>query len=319
MTRRPILVALLASLLVAPALRAEAPPAATPESVGLSSERLQRLRAVMQQFVDEGRVSGIVTYVARNGRVAHLEAFGKADVEAGRPMQKDTIFRIASQTKALTSVAADDARRGGEDRPRRPRVEVHPRLREDDGRGPTAARGRGGLARRGRAREAADHDPRPADPHRRHLLRLRPRAGPVEGGGHPGLVLRRPQRAGVGRRRAHGRPPHGRAAGREVRLRLQHRHPRRGGREGLGSDPGGVLPEADHGAARPRGHAVLPARRPRRTAWLPSTRQRTGRSRGPPTRSSARATTSTARAWPSPAARDFSPPRATTAASSRCC
>jgi len=105
MTRRPILVALLASLLVAPALRAEAPPAATPESVGLSSERLQRLRAVMQQFVDEGRVSGIVTYVARNGRVAHLEAFGKADVEAGRPMQKDTIFRIASQTKALTSVA----------------------------------------------------------------------------------------------------------------------------------------------------------------------------------------------------------------------
>ncbi len=59
----------------------------------------------MQQYVDEGRVSGIVTYVARNGRVAHLEAFGKADVEAGRPMQKDTIFRIASQTKALTSVA----------------------------------------------------------------------------------------------------------------------------------------------------------------------------------------------------------------------
>ena len=105
MTRRHILVALLASLLVAPALRAEAPPAATPESVGLSSERLQRLRAVMQQFVDEGRVSGLVTYVARNGRVAHLEAFGKADVEAGRPMQKDAIFRIASQTKALTSVA----------------------------------------------------------------------------------------------------------------------------------------------------------------------------------------------------------------------
>jgi CubicO group peptidase (beta-lactamase class C family) len=105
MTRRSILVALSALLLVAPALRAEAPPATTPESVGLSSERLQRLRAVMQQLVDEGRVSGLVTYVARNGRVAHLEAFGKADVEAGRPMQKDTIFRIASQTKALTSVA----------------------------------------------------------------------------------------------------------------------------------------------------------------------------------------------------------------------
>jgi CubicO group peptidase (beta-lactamase class C family) len=106
MTRRHLFVALSALLLVAPTLWAEAPPATTPESVGLSSERLQRLRAVMQQYVDEGRVSGIVTYVARNGRVAHLEAFGKADVEAGRPMQRDTIFRIASQTKALTSVAA---------------------------------------------------------------------------------------------------------------------------------------------------------------------------------------------------------------------
>jgi CubicO group peptidase (beta-lactamase class C family) len=94
-----------ALLLLAPALRAEAPPATTPESVGLSSERLQRLRTVMQQYVDEGRIAGVVTYVARNGRVAHLEAFGKADVEAGVPMKKDTIFRIASQTKAFTSVA----------------------------------------------------------------------------------------------------------------------------------------------------------------------------------------------------------------------
>jgi len=105
MTRRHLFVAFSALLLVAPALRAEAPPATAPESVGLSSERLQRLRSVMQQYVDQGQVSGLVTYVARNGRVAHLEAFGKADVEAGRPMQKDTIFRVASQTKAFTSVA----------------------------------------------------------------------------------------------------------------------------------------------------------------------------------------------------------------------
>ena len=99
----PLLPALLLTL--APALWAEAPPATTPESVGLSVERLQRLRSVMQQYVDEGRVAGVVTYVARNGRVAHLEAFGKADVEAGVPMTKDTSFRIASQTKAFTSVA----------------------------------------------------------------------------------------------------------------------------------------------------------------------------------------------------------------------
>jgi len=105
MTRRHLFVALSALLFVAPALRAEAPPTVTPESVGLSSERLQRLHAGMQRYVDEGRVSGIVTYVARNGRVVDLQAYGKADVEAGRPMQKDTIFRIASQTKAFTSVS----------------------------------------------------------------------------------------------------------------------------------------------------------------------------------------------------------------------
>jgi CubicO group peptidase (beta-lactamase class C family) len=93
MTRRRLCLALTALLLLAPALRAEAPPATTPESVGLSSERLQRLRTVMQQYVDEGRISGAVTYVARNGRVAHLEAFGKADVEAAVPMKKDTRCR----------------------------------------------------------------------------------------------------------------------------------------------------------------------------------------------------------------------------------
>jgi CubicO group peptidase (beta-lactamase class C family) len=105
MSRRLFLFALSSLLLAAPALRAEAPPAATPESVGLSSERLQRLRATMQQYVDEGRVAGLVTYVARRGRVAHLEAFGRSDVESNLPMKKDTIFRIASQTKAFTSVA----------------------------------------------------------------------------------------------------------------------------------------------------------------------------------------------------------------------
>jgi len=105
MTRRRCFLSFSALLLVASALLAEAPAATTPEFVGLSSERLQRLSAAMQRYVDEGRVAGIVTYVARNGRVAHLEAFGKADVESGRPMKTDTVFRIASQTKAFTSVA----------------------------------------------------------------------------------------------------------------------------------------------------------------------------------------------------------------------
>jgi CubicO group peptidase (beta-lactamase class C family) len=105
MPRRFLVVALSALLLIAPAVVAQTPAPTTPESVGVSGERLQRLRAAMQRYVDERRVAGLVTYVARNGRVVHLEAFGQADVEAGRPMRTDTIFRIASQTKAFTSVA----------------------------------------------------------------------------------------------------------------------------------------------------------------------------------------------------------------------
>ena len=105
MTRQ--LMTLSAALLVAlaPVLGAEALPPSSPESVGLSAERLERLRAGMQRYVDDGRVAGIVTLVARNGRLAHLEAYGKADVEQARAMTKDAIFRIASQSKALTSVA----------------------------------------------------------------------------------------------------------------------------------------------------------------------------------------------------------------------
>jgi CubicO group peptidase (beta-lactamase class C family) len=105
MNRRLLSLPLTLLLALAPLLRAEAPPATRPESVGVSSERLERLRAGMQRYVDEGRVAGLVTYVSRSGRVVQHEAFGKADVEAARPMTKDSIFRIASQTKAITSVA----------------------------------------------------------------------------------------------------------------------------------------------------------------------------------------------------------------------
>ena len=75
-------------------------------SVGLSPERLDRLSATMRQAVDDSRAAGIVTLVARRGRIVHFAAFGKQDVESGVPMARDTIFRIASQSKAVTSVAA---------------------------------------------------------------------------------------------------------------------------------------------------------------------------------------------------------------------
>jgi CubicO group peptidase (beta-lactamase class C family) len=79
---------------------------ATPEDVGMSTERLKRIRVVAQSAVDEGKIAGAVTLVARKGRIAHLEAVGMSDKEAGQPMRADTIFRIASMTKAVTSIAA---------------------------------------------------------------------------------------------------------------------------------------------------------------------------------------------------------------------
>ncbi len=76
------------------------------QSSGVSAERLGRLDDVMRRHVDEGKVAGTVVYVARAGKVVHLKAYGSADIEAARTMKPDTIFRIASQTKAFTSVAA---------------------------------------------------------------------------------------------------------------------------------------------------------------------------------------------------------------------
>ncbi len=80
-------------------------PTARPEMVGLSSSRLERLTEVMQTYVDQGKLGGAGTLVARNGKVAYLQAFGKLDPTTGAAMPADAIFRIASQTKAVTSVA----------------------------------------------------------------------------------------------------------------------------------------------------------------------------------------------------------------------
>jgi len=79
--------------------------AVTPEDVGLSSAGLDHLRGVMQSYVDEGKLGGLITLVARRGKVAHLECHGMMDVEANKPMQPDTILRIYSMTKPITSVA----------------------------------------------------------------------------------------------------------------------------------------------------------------------------------------------------------------------
>ena len=77
----------------------------TPEEVGLSSIRLEHLRTVAQSYVDQGKLAGLITLVARRGRVAHLECYGMMDIEAEKPMQPDTIFRIYSMTKPIACIA----------------------------------------------------------------------------------------------------------------------------------------------------------------------------------------------------------------------
>lgn len=78
---------------------------ASPESQGMSSERLARIDEVLANAVDEGRIPGAVALVARNGKIVYHKAVGMADNESGRAMKTDDIFRIASMTKAVTATA----------------------------------------------------------------------------------------------------------------------------------------------------------------------------------------------------------------------
>ena len=90
-------IVLLASLLVATAV--------VSADQSISTERLARIDKLFQQYVDEARIGGAVALVLQDGKPVYERAFGWSDKEAGRKMTPDTIFRIASQTKALTSVA----------------------------------------------------------------------------------------------------------------------------------------------------------------------------------------------------------------------
>ncbi|MBV8408267.1 MAG: beta-lactamase family protein [Alphaproteobacteria bacterium] len=80
-------------------------PLVSPEQVGLSAPRLDRVRKWMHHWVESGRLAGMVTVVMRHGELAFAETVGKQDVERNRPMRPDTIFRIYSMTKPLTSTA----------------------------------------------------------------------------------------------------------------------------------------------------------------------------------------------------------------------
>ena len=79
---------------------------AKPETVGLSSARLERLAQAIKQDVDRGRMPGAVVAIARKGKLAYYESFGFVDKAAGTPMPKDAIFALASMTKPMVAVAA---------------------------------------------------------------------------------------------------------------------------------------------------------------------------------------------------------------------
>jgi len=81
------------------------PPVVAPETVGLAGNRLATIRTLMNKHVAEKKIPGAFGLIARRGKIAYQEAFGMADMEAGKPMQMDTIHRIYSMSKPITSVA----------------------------------------------------------------------------------------------------------------------------------------------------------------------------------------------------------------------
>jgi CubicO group peptidase (beta-lactamase class C family) len=88
-------------------LAAEDPlPRARPESLGMSSEKLERIGQVLRAEVEQGRMAGMVVGIARKGRLVYHEAIGYLDKPANVPMPKDAIFSIASMTKPMTTVGA---------------------------------------------------------------------------------------------------------------------------------------------------------------------------------------------------------------------
>ena len=80
-------------------------PRAVPEDVGMSTSRLERIAPVMQRWIDDGKIPCALTMIARESRLVHFEKFGTQDVATAKPVGFDTIFRIYSMTKPITSIA----------------------------------------------------------------------------------------------------------------------------------------------------------------------------------------------------------------------
>ena len=105
LTRRSVLVLVMIALFLgATGLWAE-DPVVSPESVGFSTDGLKTLQRTMRALVDDAKLAGVTTLVARHGKVVYLDAYGVQDLATRKPVTKDTIFRLASMTKPIVGVA----------------------------------------------------------------------------------------------------------------------------------------------------------------------------------------------------------------------
>src|SRR5262245_23251446 len=80
-------------------------PTASPEAAGFDSARLEVMHAMTKRFVDEGQHAGIITLLARDGKIVDFQTYGYRDVERQLPMERDTICRAYSMSKIITCVA----------------------------------------------------------------------------------------------------------------------------------------------------------------------------------------------------------------------
>lgn len=101
-----IILFLFAAIIISSCNKSQVLRETSPESVNVSSERLSRIDHMLQQSIDSGWVAGAVGFIARDGKIVYNKAFGVSNIETNKKMVTDDIFRIASQTKAITSIGA---------------------------------------------------------------------------------------------------------------------------------------------------------------------------------------------------------------------
>lgn len=108
-TARALLAILLPGLGPLPAATAQPGPslrpAASADAAGFSTERLARIDSLVQEYIAAGQIPGAVVFISRRGQIVHYKAYGVRNVETGDPLRRDDIFRIASQSKAITALA----------------------------------------------------------------------------------------------------------------------------------------------------------------------------------------------------------------------